>query len=373
MKSASACTFIVAAWCLWAWLAAPAAAAGDPFPLQLEMRVPFDPTAFTGGGEHYLTYELHLTSFTGNALTLRRIEVLDAAAGKPVAAFDGEQLDALLQHPGGSDAQADPRQLPAGAAVVVFMWVRFTGEVPERLYHRVTTSDSSLEGAAIGTRHNALHVLRPPLTGDDWLAADGPSNSKDNHHRRGILIAAGRPVISRRYAIDWTKVENGATFSGDESNRQSYHAYGQPVLAVADAKVIAVTDGAPDNVPGHDASFRPAVPITLDTVGGNSVTLDLGGGEFAYYFHLQPGSLQVRVGDRVRAGQLVARVGASGDAREPHLHFEVTTSSERLVGEGVPYLLDRFRVRSPDGSWQPRTRQLPLDGMVVSFGAGTDH
>lgn len=124
---------------------------------------------------------------------------------------------------------------------------------------------------------------------------------------------------------------------------RSYYSYGKPVLAVADGRVAAASDGLPENVPGHGDTFHPAVPITLETVAGNTITLDLGGGQFAYYLHLQPGSLRVKAGDRVRRGQMLARIGASGDAREPHLHFAVTTSSKLLAGEGVPYLIDRYR------------------------------
>jgi len=77
----------------------------------------------------------------------------------------------------------------------------------------------------------------------------------------------------------------------------------------------------------------------------------------------------VKAGDRVRRGQLVARIGGSGDAREPHLHFEVTTSSKLLAGEGVPYLIDRYRCRSAsDGSMELRTLELPLGNSVVVFG-----
>jgi murein DD-endopeptidase MepM/ murein hydrolase activator NlpD len=108
----------------------------------------------------------------------------------------------------------------------------------------------------------------------------------------------------------------------------------------------------------------------LETVAGNTITLDLGGGQFAYYMHLQPGSLRVKEGDRVRRGQVLARVGCSGDAREPHLHFEVTTSSKLLAGEGVPYLIDRYRGQTSDGRG-PHVRELPLDHHVVTF--GEDH
>jgi murein DD-endopeptidase MepM/ murein hydrolase activator NlpD len=111
------------------------------------------------------------------------------------------------------------------------------------------------------------------------------------------------------------------------------------------------------------------VPITFETVAGNTITLDLGGGQFAYYMHLQPGSLRVNAGDRVRRGQALARVGDSGDSREPHLHFEVTTSSQPLVGEGVPYLIDRYRCKSArDGRAELYIHELPLGGSVVIFG-----
>jgi murein DD-endopeptidase MepM/ murein hydrolase activator NlpD len=213
-----------------------------------------------------------------------------------------------------------------------------------------------------------LHVLGPPVEGADWLADDGPGNDPDNHHRRGVIILNGHAVVSRRYAIDWQQVKNGVTFSGDTRDARSYYSYGKAVLAVADGRVVTAKDGLPENIPGHGDAFHPAVPITLETVAGNTITLDLGGGQFAYYMHLQPGSLRVKAGDRVRRGQVLARIGASGDAREPHLHFEVTTSSKLLVGEGVPYLIDRYSSeRSCGGSAEPHTLELPLDHSVVTF------
>jgi hypothetical protein len=71
----------------------------SPFPLQLEMRVPFDPAAFASAGRNYLTYELRLTNFTTSPMTLHRIEVLDAdrTTGNPIVAFEDRQIDELLQ------------------------------------------------------------------------------------------------------------------------------------------------------------------------------------------------------------------------------------------------------------------------------------
>jgi hypothetical protein len=58
----------------------------------------------------------------------------------------------------------------------------------------------------------------------------------------------------------------------------------------------------------------------------------------------------------------------SVDAREPHLHVDVTTSSRLFAGEGVPYLIDRYRSQSADESWQTRARELPLQEMRIDFG-----
>jgi peptidase M23-like protein len=355
---------------------APPAPPSGPssWPLQLEMRVPFEPTAFPSAGRTYLAYELYLTNFTSNPIALRRIEVLsaDKSAAEPIAAFEGGQLGQLLQPIGAqpqSDGNTDRHQLAGGGTVVVFLWIALDqgAHIPGRLRHRVLTADSTVEGAIVGTHHTKLLVLRSPVRGAHWLASDGPSNDQDNHHRRGVLVLDGRALISRRYAIDWLQIEDAAAFSGDARDKRSYHSYGKDVLAVADGRVITAKDGLPDNVPGHNEAFHPAVPITPDTVAGNTITLDLGGGQFAYYFHLQAGSLRVKARERVRRGQVLASVGGSGDAREPHLHFEVTTSPEAMAGEGVPYLIDRYQVKLADDSWQVRTRELPLGGMLYTF------
>ena len=339
------------------------------------MCVPFEPTAFPSGLHVYLMYELHLTNFMPMAVSLSRIEVLDAGAGpaQPIATFEVAQLETMLQ-PLGGKALSDPKDrlvIADGQSAIAFMSLAFDrgSHIPDGLLHRVTTSYAPEEGAVISTHHTELHVLGPPLEGADWRASDGPSNDQDNHHRRGVVILDGRSVDSRRYAIDWEQVKDGVTFSGDARNARSYYSYGKVVLAVAEGRVVAARDGLPDNIPGHGDAFHPAVPITLETVAGNTITLDLGGGQFAYYLHLQPGSLRVKVGDRVRRGQGLALVGDSGDAREPHLHFEITTSSKLMAGEGVPYLIDQYTSKSTsDGPAELHTHELPLDKSVVTFG-----
>jgi murein DD-endopeptidase MepM/ murein hydrolase activator NlpD len=238
--------------------------------------------------------------------------------------------------------------------------------VPERLTHRVHTDRGAAAGPEIGTQRSELKSFVAPVTGTNWSASSAPSNH--SHHRAGLLVFAGRAQIARRYAIDWLQLENGAMFAGDENDNAAYFAYGEDVLAVADGTVVTVIDGLPDNR-RTATGFQTAVPITSETLGGNFIALDLGGGQFATYSHLQAGSLRVKQGDRVRRGQVMARIGMSGDARAPHLHFQVTTTASAFAGEGVPYVIDEYRVKSPDGTWEKRTKELPLSDMLVDFGA----
>ena len=76
-------------------------------------------------------------------------------------------------------------------------------------------------------------------------------------------------------------------------------------------------DGIADNVPAN----RAPSGMTLDTMGGNLVVLDLGNDLYAFYAHLQPDSIRVKAGDKVQKGQVLGLVGNSGNGNAPHLHF----------------------------------------------------
>ena len=147
------------------------AAKPAPWPPQLEMRVPFEPTAFPSGPHFYVMYELHLTNFGASPLSLSRIEVLDADAGaaQPIATFETEQLEVMLQ-PLGGKTLSDPKErlvIADGQSAIAFMSVALdrSSHMPDRLLHHVSTVDSEAEGAVIATHHTELHVLGPPIEG----------------------------------------------------------------------------------------------------------------------------------------------------------------------------------------------------------------
>jgi murein DD-endopeptidase MepM/ murein hydrolase activator NlpD len=62
--------------------------------------------------------------------------------------------------------------------------------------------------------------------------------------------------------------------------------------------------------------------------GGKSVVLDHGLGFYTIYFHLE--GFLVTAGDKVQKGQEIGRVGATGRATGPHLHFGVRLQGARI-------------------------------------------
>ena len=85
-----------------------------------------------------------------------------------------------------------------------------------------------------------------------------------------------------------------------------------PVLAAADGTVTYVKDNS--SVGGPNTSYWNYT---------NFVAIMHQNGEYTRYDHLGPNSAKVRVGQRVRAGQEIARVGMTGYTYIPHLHFQV--------------------------------------------------
>jgi peptidase M23-like protein len=349
----------------------------------VEIRVPKPPVAAPVDGGAALTYELHVTNWAPQAFNVQRVEVVSGSDGRVLLALADSTLARAFGRPGiVPSSPSDRTRLGGGMRGVAWLWVPVDAQnPPASVRHRITVQEVS--GADSGRTHvfeggqvpvsRDIAVIGPPLRGGAWMTANGPSN--ESGHRRALIPIAGMPAIAQRFAIDYVRVDTaGSTVNGDRARNDNFYAESADAIAVADGIVVATKDSIPENIPGPNSR---AVPITLETVGGNHVILDIGGGRYAFYAHLRPGSLRVRTGDRVRRGQVLGLVGNSGNSTEPHLHFHLADANSPLGSEGIPYVHESFELvgrckgpltgctRSP--APERRRREMPAGNMIIRF------
>lgn len=142
----------------------------------------------------------------------------------------------------------------------------------------------------------------------------------------------------------------GGTFRGTGERLQDYYAFGKPIRSVAAGRVVRVRDGAADNVAmlkrkGESAEAYFArllkaqdslITAGIEAVLGNHVVIDHGNGEYSVYAHLRQGSVTVRDGQAVTAGERIAALGSSGNSTEPHLHFQICDNPDMNRCRALP-------------------------------------
>ncbi len=344
----------------------------------LDIRVPKPPMAAISSGRAHFVYELRMTNVGRRDVALQRLEVSTGRGA--VVAWQGDSLRRLAIRVGDT---GDGRAIPAGRQSLLYLLVSTAaGAIPTSLEHRFffTHPDSlagpardTLGGFQVSVDPRSAPVLAAPFKGGPWLAANGPGNNSG--HRKTVIPLGGVGRIAQRFATDWVKFgADGRLWRGDSTSNENWYGYREPLVAVAAGTVVAVKDSIPENVP---LSPTRAVPITLETVGGNHVIFDIGNGHFAFYAHLVAGSLKVKLGDRVKAGQPIGLLGNSGNSDAPHLHLHVGDAPSPLGSEGVPFLFDRYWVLGQAASfmaaWKAtdsetaERRALPFENQVVRF------
>lgn len=350
------------------------------------------PVPFQGAdGRVHLDYELLVTNTRAIPVKLVSLEVLDADTGTVLTTLRGEEIARSFTKMGGANSDT------LEGSQAGYFWIDVVlnpgNALPRALAHRLVSATEEVRltpavkgtndgvvaisqtgGTAVLSRQTA-RVLGPPLEGTGWIAFNGCC--KEAPHRRAGIPLNGVYYVSQRFAIDWVKMDaSGQQSYGDSSKNENWPTYGQNAIAVADATVVSVLDGLPERV----ANALPS-DTNVQNASGNHVILDLGQGHYGFYAHLQPGSLKVRVGDRVKRGQVLALVGNSGNTTAPHLHFHVSDGMGPLSSQGLPYVIDAYRVQGigvdvteqgkvtvkPLPNQGPQRNSLPMDAYVVDF------
>jgi hypothetical protein len=258
--------------------------------------------------------------------------------------------------------------------------------VPARLTHRITyaLAPDASNLAIIGS-HEILGpelavdpftpvVIAPPVRGTGWANANGCCDA--SAHRSARLAVDGSHLVKfELFAIDWIRLVDNRLFTGDGTRNADFFAFGAEVLAVADGTVAFVRDGLPEDTPNEPPT---TVHQPLD-YGGNEVVLELEPGVYAFYAHLQPGSIRVQIGETVTTGQVLGLLGNTGNSTAPHLHFQLADGPDILTATSLPFVLDHYTLVgsvAPEstasdvrvtGTPAPQTATLPLELSVADF------
>jgi hypothetical protein len=273
--------------------------------------------------------------------------------------FCGDQLVPAGTRLGG------PTLAPGEALLLMQQPFAFRGDrdtLRVRIHARGGTGEVSGAGELPVRLAPAATAFRFPLQGR-WFVAVGAT-----------MHTGHRWARPEEFGLDIVRLGDGTTsHRGDGSRFEDYYAYGAPVLAAADGEVVSAVNGIAEDPATlrrpeeSDEAYAQRVgeqQLALiqrgtDAIAGNHVVLRHPGGEYSVYAHLQPGTVAVAPGDRVRAGQPLGKLGSSGNSTEPHLHFHVCDGPSALDCSGIP--VEFGGVRLP---WADYPRALQSGDLV---------
>lgn len=343
------------------------------------------PVVMVANDESYLVYEIFITNFQGEPIQLTSLQIRQQNERLPFLALEGKNLANLVNSLDAVTVNKSKLILLPGMTKVIFLWVSFKklAMIPDHLIHKIYFTSLSKNKYSVATsivinKKYSPPKISPPMRGDYWVASAAPSNS--THHRGSYIISDNQVYFNERYAIDFIKIgKDGLTYHDNEHNNKNYYCYGQDILSVAKGRVVKIQNGIPENIP-HSGTM--AVPFSTKVGPGNYIVIDIGQHQYAFYAHVIPGSIKVRVGDAVEKGQVIAKIGNSGHSTEPHLHFQIANAESIMDANSLPYSFDVFYRHDTTVKWidkftlqvklmndhlQKYENQLMLENWVVKF------
>ena len=163
---------------------------------------------------------------------------------------------------------------------------------------------------------------------EEWTVTWGGTTDETN--------GAHRTVAAQQGAFDLLITDTkGKSFLGNGTSNKDYYVFGKEIIAPCDAEVVVAVDGIDDNIPGQ---FNPL------HVYGNEIILRTDQNEYVVFAHLKQHSIQVKMGQKVKKGELLGLCGNSGNSSEPHLHFHVQDRQNTNDAIGLQAFFQNIRV-----------------------------
>ena len=156
--------------------------------------------------------------------------------------------------------------------------------------------------------------------------------------------------------LDMKLIEDGSFSSSSNRNPtklSDFFIFHRDVIAVGDGTVVETGERFPesrmsDPIKYSNEYFQNLRKELTPKIGfknfvhGNYIVIDHHNGEFSFYGHLSEGTIQVKEGDQVKKGEIIAQVGNTGNSSEPHLHFHLMDSPDILEANGLPLMFENI-------------------------------
>lgn len=222
-----------------------------------------------------------------------RVVVAAVAAGAFAAAAAGQTLQET-QHTEPTEADITPLANAQDASAALGTGGGGTPSASPVLLQVARTSDASAE---VERLHDSAEVTEARLEREAEEARRAAEEA-----RRPKTVVPAQGIFTSGFGARWGTTHYGIDIA---------NSIGTPIVAAADGTVIEA---------GPASGFGLWVRVQLDD------------GTIHVYGHVD--SYSVYVGQRVKAGDQIARMGNRGQSTGPHLHFEVWTGGQKVDPRG---------------------------------------
>jgi hypothetical protein len=305
----------------------------------LQATILFEPNIVPIDKVPFVYYEIHCKNFSSDKITLISLRIQQNTTS--VFELEGESLLNQFYVPDaiGKNIKCD---IPAGQSGVLYLEYALPAKGKGELKHSIvfekhTNKDltETIHTFTIPYPKKSNLVVGAPVQAGKWAAVYEPSWERG--HRRVFYTTDDQARLPGRFAIDFIKLDDqGFYASGNQDSIKNWFGYGTNIIAVADGIIVAV-----DTSYTESQSIDNHKPYPFDQATGNYIAMDIGG-QYAFYEHLKPKSIKVKVGDKIKKGTVLASLGFTGNTTGPHLHFHIADKNSPLGAESVPFMFEAY-------------------------------